>query len=44
MAGDPQDEELLQVVVPLSRARPVQIAREVDNDRLVALLLDRLSR
>ena len=44
VAWDAQDEELLQVVVPLPRTRPVQFAREVDDDRLVALLLDRLSR
>ena len=44
VAWDAHDEELLQVVVPLPRARPVQIAYEVDNDRLVALLLDRLAR
>lgn len=44
VAWDADDEELLQVVVPLPRSRPVQIAREVDNERLLALLLDRLSR
>lgn len=44
VAPDAEDGELLQVVVPLPRARLVEVAREVDNDRLVALLLDRLSR
>ena len=43
-AWDADDQELLQVVVPLPRSRPVEIARGVDNDRLLALLLDRLSR
>jgi inosine-uridine nucleoside N-ribohydrolase len=43
IAWDATNDELLQVVVPIPQARPVDIAYEVDNERFMALLLDRLS-
>jgi inosine-uridine nucleoside N-ribohydrolase len=43
VAWDATDDGLLQVVVPLHEARPVEIAHAVDNDRFMALLLDRLT-
>ncbi|HUR73078.1 MAG TPA: nucleoside hydrolase [Sporichthya sp.] len=43
VAWDSTNDELLQVVVPLHEARFVDIAYEVDNDRFLPLLLDRLT-
>jgi inosine-uridine nucleoside N-ribohydrolase len=43
VAWDPQDEELLDAGLDLPAGRPVQIADAVDNERFVALLLDRLT-
>ncbi|MCW2605991.1 MAG: nucleoside hydrolase [Frankiales bacterium] len=43
VAWDATNDELLQVVVPLPDARPVDIAYEVDNARFLPLLLDRLT-
>ncbi|MCU1693125.1 MAG: nucleoside hydrolase [Frankiales bacterium] len=43
VAWDATNDELLQVVVPLHEARPVDIAYSVDNDRFQELLLDRLT-
>jgi len=43
VAWDSTNDELLQVVVPLHEARFVDIAYEVDNDRFMPLLLDRLT-
>jgi inosine-uridine nucleoside N-ribohydrolase len=42
VAWDATNDELLQVIVPLPEARPVDIAFAVDNDRFMRLLLDRL--
>jgi len=42
VAWDATNDELLQVIVPLPEARPVEIAHAVDNDRFMRLLLDRL--
>ena len=42
VAWDATNEELLQVVVPVHEARPVEIAHGVDNERFMPLLLDRL--
>jgi inosine-uridine nucleoside N-ribohydrolase len=42
VAWDATNDELLQVVVPLHEARPVELAVEVDNDRFMQLLLGRL--
>jgi inosine-uridine nucleoside N-ribohydrolase len=44
VAWDATNDELLQVVVPRHEARPVDIAHDVDEQRLLALLLDRLTR
>src|SRR3954454_670976 len=43
IAWDAHNDELLQVIVPLPDARPVEIACEVHNDRFMPLLLDRLT-
>ena len=43
VAWDATNDELLQVVVRLPDARPVDIAYDVDNDRFMPLLLDRLT-
>lgn len=43
VAWDATNDELLQVVVPVHEARPVEIAHAVDNDRFMALLMDRLT-
>jgi inosine-uridine nucleoside N-ribohydrolase len=42
VAWDATNDELLQVIVPLPEARPVDIACSVDNGRFMPLLLDRL--
>jgi inosine-uridine nucleoside N-ribohydrolase len=42
VAWDATNDELLQVIVPLPEARPVDIAYAVDNDRFMPLLVDRL--
>jgi len=44
VAWDATNDELLQVVVPRHEARPVEIAYDVDGNRLMSLLLDRLTR
>jgi inosine-uridine nucleoside N-ribohydrolase len=44
VAWDATNDELLQVVVPLHEARPVEVAHHVDNDRFMALLMDGLLR
>lgn len=44
VAWDGTNDELLQVVVPLHEARPVDIAETVDNERFMSLLLGRLTR
>ena len=43
VAWDATNDELLQVVVPRHEARPVEIAFDVDNDRFLSLVLDRLT-
>jgi inosine-uridine nucleoside N-ribohydrolase len=43
VAWDPDNDELLQIVVPLPEARPIEIACAVDNRRFMSLLLDRLT-
>lgn len=43
VAWDATNDELLQVIVPLPDARPVEIAYEVHNERFMPLLLDRLT-
>jgi inosine-uridine nucleoside N-ribohydrolase len=42
VAWDATNDELLQVIVPLHEARPVEVAEAVDNDRFMSLLLGRL--
>jgi inosine-uridine nucleoside N-ribohydrolase len=42
VAWDATNDELLQVVVPLHEARPVEVAHQVDNDGFMSLLLGRL--
>jgi inosine-uridine nucleoside N-ribohydrolase len=44
VAWDPTNDELMQVVVPLPPERPIEIARSVDNERFMPLLLERLTR
>jgi len=43
VAWNPADEETLVAGLQLSDIRPVQIAQDVDNDRFMPLLLERLS-
>jgi inosine-uridine nucleoside N-ribohydrolase len=42
VAWDANNDELMQIVVPVPEARPVEIAYEVDNSIFMPLLLDRL--
>ena len=42
VAWDPTDDELLSAGLDLPATRPARIATRVDNDRFVALLLERL--
>jgi inosine-uridine nucleoside N-ribohydrolase len=44
VAWDSANDELMQVVVPVPEERPIEIACSVDNDRFMALLLERLAR
>jgi inosine-uridine nucleoside N-ribohydrolase len=44
VAWDATNDELLQVIVPVPEARPIDIAYSVDNARFMPLLLERLSR
>jgi inosine-uridine nucleoside N-ribohydrolase len=43
VAWDPRDDEMLQSGLALPDVRPVTIATDVDNDRFMPLLLDRLT-
>lgn len=43
VAWDANNDELLQVIVPLPDTRPVEIACAVHNDRFMALLFERLA-
>jgi inosine-uridine nucleoside N-ribohydrolase len=44
IAWDAANDELLQTVVPLPPARPVDIAADVDNSAFMPLLLERIGR
>ncbi len=43
VAWDPTDPEMMQAGLDLPDCRPVTIAEDVDNDRFMPLLLDRLT-
>jgi inosine-uridine nucleoside N-ribohydrolase len=43
VAWDATNDELMQIVVPVPEERPIDIAYDVDNDRFMPLLLDRLT-
>jgi inosine-uridine nucleoside N-ribohydrolase len=43
VAWDATNDELMQIVVPVPEERPIDIAYAVDNERFMALLLNRLT-
>jgi inosine-uridine nucleoside N-ribohydrolase len=44
IAWDPDNDELLSAGIRLPPVRPAEIASDVDNDRFMFLLLERLTR